>query len=85
MAAFNKKTGQIEVSCAEDTQVSIGKLKQMNKKLMTAKEWWIGIPERRKEADGTIKFHGGENGIMDGLVADVLIGVADAAWTVGRR
>ncbi|PVG03025.1 Formyltransferase [Serendipita vermifera] len=74
MAAFNKRTGQIEVNCADDTQVAVGRLKQMNKKMMSAKEWWIGIPENKKQADGTLKFniHDQDDSYVAGVIVDVV-------------
>ncbi|KAG8754892.1 Methionyl-tRNA formyltransferase [Serendipita sp. 396] len=58
MAELNWKSEKLEVQCNSDTQVSIGGVKQKNKKLMPAREWWLGVNEKKK-SEGMIQFHMG--------------------------
>ncbi|CAG7854009.1 SubName: Full=Uncharacterized protein {ECO:0000313/EMBL:CCA73266.1} [Serendipita indica DSM 11827] len=59
-ARLNKQTGNLEVTCANGTRVGIARVKQKNRNLIPAKEWWIGVPEW-KRPQGYVQFHMGAN------------------------
>lgn len=55
---FNKRTGNLDIRCTGDTQISVGRVKQKNRNLIPAKEWWIGVRDFKKP-EGLVSFHMG--------------------------
>jgi Formyl transferase, C-terminal domain len=57
-ALLNEATGHLHVRCSSGSQLAVKRVKQRNRKLMTSKEWWIGLPARKKPG-GVLTFHMG--------------------------
>jgi Formyl transferase, C-terminal domain len=56
LAHFNKKRETVDVQCANGSQISVGSVKQRNKNLISAKDWWNGVWSSRKE-DGFVRLN----------------------------
>lgn len=57
-AVLNEATGCLQVRCRSGSQLAVKQIKQMNRRLMPSKEWWIGVPEWKKPG-GLVTFHMG--------------------------
>ncbi|KIM32357.1 hypothetical protein M408DRAFT_62871 [Serendipita vermifera MAFF 305830] len=57
-ATLNQVTGNLEVQCASGSQLAVQKVKQSSRKLMASKDWWVGVPMRKRPA-GLLQFHMG--------------------------
>lgn len=49
--AFNKRREALDIRCADGTQITVLKVRQRNKKLITGREWWNGVWQERKPKD----------------------------------
>lgn len=55
---LNKRTGCLEIRCVDGSAVAVGRIKQRNRNLIPAREWWLGVAEKKRPG-GVVTFHMG--------------------------
>ena len=55
-AIFVKETGSLRICCASHSYIAVPFVKQQDRSLVPAKEWWNGIRPEWKDDEGAIMF-----------------------------
>ncbi|KAI0042710.1 Formyltransferase [Auriscalpium vulgare] len=55
-AVYERKMDTVVVRCAGGSVLAVPRLKTQDKNLISAKDWWNGVPDAWKEPEGTVRF-----------------------------
>lgn len=75
-AALNKQTGELQVQCANGTQLGVRSVKQQYRNLIPAAEWWKGVTAERKVrgSEGKLVQFNMGTGAVEGIHPEVQYG-----------